>query len=172
MRKPLKLFAVVALLASFSTTCVLAAPNDTDDVRKVVEGFATAWNHHDMEAFGRLFAPDAEFVNVGGAFWKGRQDIQMRHAWSHGAIPKIAPGNGSYSAKYYGIFKNSTMKFNAVDIRFLGKDVALSHVKWQLSGDSRTSTLRNGMLLFVLNRGKEGWQIAAAQNTEINRTVK
>ena len=139
MRKPLKLFAVVALLASFSTTCVLAAPNDTEAVRKVVEGFATAWKRHDMDAFGKLFAPDAEFVNVGGAFWKGRQEIQIRHAWSHGAIPGIAPSNGTYSAKYYGIFKDSTMKFNAVDIRFLGKDVALAHVKWQLFGDSRKS---------------------------------
>lgn len=138
----------------------------------MVEGFATAWNRHDMDAFGKLFAPDAEFVNVGGAFWKGRQEIQIRHAWSHGAIPGIAPSNGTYSAKYYGIFKDSTMKFNAVDIRFLGKDVALAHVKWQLFGDSRTSTPRSGMLLFVLNRKKDAWQIAAAQNTEINRTVK
>jgi ketosteroid isomerase-like protein len=85
---------------------------------------------------------------------------------------KLHPSNGTYSAKYHGIFKNSTMKFNAAAIRFLGKDVALSHVKWQLSGDSRTSTPRAGMLLFVLNRGKDAWQIAAAQNTEINRTVK
>jgi uncharacterized protein (TIGR02246 family) len=109
---------------------------------------------------------------VGGAFWKGRQEIQARHAWSHGAIPENAPRDGTYSAKYYGIFKNSTMKFNGVNIRFLGKDVALAHVKWHLSGDSRTSTPRNGMLLFVLSRAKDAWQIAAAQNTEINRTVK
>lgn len=64
------------------------------------------------------------------------------------------------------------MKFNDIEIRFLRKDVALAHVSWQLFADARTSSPRHGVLLFVLTRGKEGWQIASAQNTEINRTVK
>lgn len=168
MRKRLRQIAVVALLTSFST-CVLAATNNTDEVRKVVEGFSSAWNHHDMDAFGKLFAQDADFVNVGGAFWKGRQDIQTRHAWSHGAIPKTTPG---YNAAYYGIFKHSTMEFKRIDVRFLRQDIALARVAWQLSGDARTTAPRHGMLLFVLTHGADGWQIAAAQNTEINRTVK
>lgn len=168
MSKPLKQVAVLALLAFFPT-CLLAATNNTDDVRKVVEGFSTAWNHHDMDAFGKLFAPDADFVNVGGALWKGRQDIQERHAWSHGAIPKTTPG---YNPAYYGMFKHSTMEFTRIEVRFLRQDVALARVAWQLSGDARTTSLRHGMLLFVLTRGADGWQIAAAQNTEINRTVK
>ena len=77
MTKLCRSFAVVGLLTSFSATCVLAAPNDTDAVRNVVEGFATAWNHHDMDAFGKLFAPDAEFVNVAGSFLKGRVDVRL-----------------------------------------------------------------------------------------------
>lgn len=112
--------------------------------------------------------PTLTFVNVGGAFWKGRQEIQTRHAWSHGAIPKTA----GYNAVYYGIFQHSTMVFKRIDVRFLRQDVALAHVAWQLSGDARTTSLRHGMLLFVLIRGADGWQIATAQNTEINRTVK
>src|SRR5579863_7602122 len=114
MRKPLKLVALVALLASFST-CVLAAPNETDDVRKVVEGFATSWNAHDMDAFGKLFAPDAEFVNVGGVRWVGRQDIQLHHAWSHGAVSKETFPSGNPAR--YGMFKHSTIKFDQVDVR-------------------------------------------------------
>ena len=171
MRKPLRLVSVLLLLASFSATCILAAPNDTDVVRKAVEGFATAWNHHDMDAFGQLFAPDADFVNVTGVLMKGREGIQMHHAWSHGAIPKTTQVPGTLAANY-GIFKNSTMKFDAVDVRFLRGDVALAHVKWKLLGDTRTSIPRRGVFLFVLTRGKGGWQIASAQNTEINRTVK
>lgn len=163
--------AVVALLASLSATCVLAAAQDKGDVGKVVEGFATAWNHHDMEAFGKLFAPDADFVNVIGILMKGRQEIQMHHAWSHGAIPKTTQVSGTKAANY-GIFKDSTMRFEAADVRFLRKDVALAHVKWQLLGDSRTATPRQGVFLFVLTRGKDGWQIASAQNTEVNRPMK
>ena len=176
MRVGLRLVAVVALWTSFSATCIFAAQKDTDDVRKedvrkAVEGFATDWNHHDMEAFGKLFAPDAEFVNVTGAIMKGREDIQMHHAWAHGAIPKTTQVPGTNPANY-GIFKSSTMKFDAIEVRFLRSDVALAHVNWQLQNDVRTSIPRHGVLLFVLTRGKDGWLIASGQNTEINRTVK
>lgn len=54
MSKPLSPFAVMALLTSLSATSVLAVPNDAEDVRNVVAGFAIAWNHHDMDALGRL----------------------------------------------------------------------------------------------------------------------
>ena len=42
----------------------------------------------DMSAFGQLFAPNADFVNVTGSWWKGRASIQQHHAYSHGTIPK------------------------------------------------------------------------------------
>lgn len=170
MRQALKLFAVILGLTSISVACVLAA-DDAESVRNVVAGFVTAWNHHDMDQFGKLFALDADFVNVTGVRMKGRHEIQMHHAWSHGAIPQTTPVPGTSPANY-GIFKNSTMKFNAVDVRFLRNDTALAHVSWQLSGDNRTATPRHGAFLFVLTQGRDGWQIAAAQNTEINRTVK
>lgn len=171
MNKTLTLLAAAVLLCFFPAICALAAPTDEARVQNVVAGFATAWNNHDMDSFGKLFAPDADFVNVTGILMKGRHEIQSHHAWSHGAIPESTQVPQTLP-KNYGIFKNSTMKFATIDVRFLGKDVALVHVNWQLYGDARTSTPRRGIFLFVLNRGEEGWQIAAAQNTEINRPVK
>jgi len=44
----------MALLTSLSATSVLAVPNDAEVVRNGVAGFAIAWNHHDMDALGRL----------------------------------------------------------------------------------------------------------------------
>jgi uncharacterized protein (TIGR02246 family) len=165
-----RVLAVVALLTSLWAASALAAPNDAEDVRTVVSGFVTAWNHHDMDAFGKLFAPDADFVNVGGTRWVGRQEIQLHHAWSHGTIPENAvPGENPV---HYGIFKHSTMTFVHIDVRFLRKDVALAHVNWELLGDARTQNPRRGVLTFVLTRQNGGWLVAAAQNTEINRTVK
>lgn len=171
MGKVLRVLTVLVALGLFSAGRMFASPNDTAEVQKVVEGFALAWNHHDMNAFGELFAPDAQFVNVTGFLMKGREDIQSHHAWSHGAIPQTAQIPGT-RAENYGIFRHSTMKFDIADVRFLGKDVALVHVNWQLSGDARTSTPRGGVFLFVLNQGTDGWQIAAAQNTEVNRPLK
>lgn len=169
MNKAWMLLAVAVLLSFSATTCALAAPTDEASVRNVVAGFASAWNHHDMDAFGKLFAPDAEFVNVAGYMMKGRQDIQIHHAWSHGTVPESTFPKANPT--HYGMFKHSTMKFNQVDVRLLRTDVAVAHVSWELFGDSRTPK-RHGVLLFVLTRKDGGWLIAAAQNTEINRTVK
>lgn len=170
MNRYSSLFALWALLGFLCTSVAVAATNDSEDVRNVVAGFATDWNHHDMDAFGKLFAPDADFVNVGGNLWVGRHDIQLRHAWSHGTIPKDALPGGNPA--YYGIFKHSTMNFVHIDVRFLRKDVALAHVNWELLGDARTPKPRHGVLTFVLTHQNDGWLVAAAQNTEINRTVK
>lgn len=172
MRFPSTLLAIVTVLAVLWTPVARAVSNDhdADAVRNTVAEFATAWNHHDMDAFGKIFALDADFVNVGGTRWVGRQEIQLHHAYSHGAIPVDSiPGA---NPRYYGIFSHSTMKFNHIDVRFLRNDVAVARVDWELLGDSRTQNPRRGLLLFVLTRQEQGWLVAAAQNTEINRTVK
>ena len=77
-RKLPAVLAAVTVFYSLLITCVFAAANNVEDVRNVVAGFATAWNRHDLDAFGKLFAPDAEFVNVAGSLWTGRQSIQAQ----------------------------------------------------------------------------------------------
>jgi ketosteroid isomerase-like protein len=171
MRKLSTVLAAVAVLTSLFADRLLAAQSDAEDVRKVVTGFATTWNHHDLDAFGKLFAPDADFVNVAGVLWTGRQSIQAQHAYSHGVIPANSPGFSEADRRYYGIFKNSTLKFDQIDVRLLRKGVAIAHVNWELLGDDRTQNPRRGVFIFVLTRQNVGWLIAAAQNTEINRAV-
>jgi hypothetical protein len=51
-------------------------------------------------------------------------------------------------------------------------EVAIAHVNWELLGDARTQKPRRGVFIFVLTRQNVGWLVAAAQNTEIERTVK
>ena len=87
-------------------------------------------------------------------------------------IPADSPEVTEADRPYYGIFKNSTTKFDQVDVRFLRNDVAIAHVHWELLGDARTQNPRRGVFLFVLSRQSGAWLIAVAQNTEINRTVK
>ncbi len=168
MNRPLSLLLPLALMALPFAASLSAAPNDEQQVRQVVNGFTEAWNHHDMDAFGRLFAPDADFVNVAADWWKGRESIQMHHAYSHGTIPADTPGE---QQRYWGIFKTSTLRFTQVDVRFLRNDVAVAHVSMELLGDARTSNPRRTLATFVLTRQNGAWLIAAAQNTESNRTV-
>jgi ketosteroid isomerase-like protein len=171
MSEPFKFLATLGL-TTFLAASALAAPDDEKDVRNVVAAFAAAWNRHYMDAFGRLFAPDADFVNVAAAWWKGRQEIQAHHAYSHGTIPADSPGFSDGDRLHYGIFRTSTLRFTQVEVRFLTKDVALAHARSELLGDARTPNPRRTLLTFVLTRNDATWLIAAAQNTEINRIVK
>ena len=172
MRKLSTVLAALVVFNSAFASYVLAATNDTEDVRNVVAAVATTWNRHDMGAFGKLFAPDADFVNVAGLLYTGRQSIQAQHAYIHGVIPANSPGFSEEDRPYYGIFKNSMMKFDQIHVRFPRKEIAISRVNWELLGDARTQKPRRGAFIFVLTRQKVGWLIAAAQNTEIERTVK
>ncbi|HET9001598.1 MAG TPA: SgcJ/EcaC family oxidoreductase [bacterium] len=142
-----------------------------DAVRRAVNGFAEAWNRHDMDGLGALFTPDADFVNVTGRWWKGRQGIQTSHAFTHATISQSSPGV-DVPAHAYGIFKVSNFHFDRIDVRLIRPDVAIAHGAWTMVGDSRTTESRSGTMTFVVTRDRDRWLIRAAQNTEINRTVK
>jgi len=147
-----------------------SAAEPEEEVRIAVNRFAEAWNKHDMDAFGALFAPDADFVNVTGQLWKGRKEIQRRHSYTHGAIPREA-ATGPLPANY-GIFKSSTYHFDRIDVRLVGPHVAIAHGSWTMLGDARTTEPRRGVMTFTLTRNGDSWFYEAVQNTEINRTVR
>jgi uncharacterized protein (TIGR02246 family) len=161
---------IACLTALFVSGGAPATANNQDAARKAVNDFAETWNRHDMAAFGILFMMDADFVNVGGRWWKGRDDIQRNHAFMHATIAQDASGV-DVPARAYGLFKTSTYRFDRIDVRFLGNDLAVAHGAWTMTGDARTSEPRHGMMTFVLKLDGGRWLIAAAQNTEIARRV-
>jgi uncharacterized protein (TIGR02246 family) len=104
------LFALGALLIMGMNSASVAMDkqiNDEAGVNAVVHEFEDAWNRHDMDAFAILFATDADFVNVIGMRWVGRDAIKQHHAASHATI-----------------FKSSTLKIGETTLRFLKADVA------------------------------------------------
>jgi uncharacterized protein (TIGR02246 family) len=145
--------------------------SDLEEVRRTVNEFAETWNRHDMEAFGALFAPDADFVNVTGHWWKGRHQIHANHAFVHGKILEDL-SKVTIPSRNHGIFKDSTYHFDRIDVRFINEDVAVAHGVWTMLGDSRTQDPRYGMMTFVVVRESQQWRVSVAQNTEINRIVQ
>lgn len=158
----------LACAAILGAGVVHAAFSDEEAVRSVVNAFPDAWNRHDMDAIGALFAEDADFVNVTGTYWKGRESIQLNHAFTHGAVP-IDSAGVTVPKGIYGIFKTSTLHFKQIDVRFLRKDVAVAHIQTELLGDARTKNPRQTLVVMILTREGGRWLIAVAQNTEINR---
>lgn len=134
-------------------------------MRKAVKAREEAWNRHDMEAFARLFAPDADYVNVVGKWTKGRQAIQTSHAYLHGTIPVDTP-DADVPRERYGAFRTSTLRLTQVDVRFLRKDVAVTHESWEMIDEARSMSPRKFVLTAVLTREDGEWLVAALQDTE------
>jgi len=128
--------------------------NDAVGVNAVVLGFEDAWNRHDMDAFAMLFATDADFVNVIGMRWIGRDAIKQHHAASHATI-----------------FRSSTLKIEETTLRFLKSDVATARSVWTLSGitseSGQLAPTRTGILTHVLEKIDGHWLIVLTQNTDI-----
>jgi uncharacterized protein (TIGR02246 family) len=129
-------------------------PHQIADVTKVVQAFADCWNRHDMKAFAGLFAPDAEFVNVVGLWWRGRVEIEKAHEYTHATM-----------------FRNSRLTIADVSVRFPVESMAIARSRWVLEGhvspEGAPLPARNGILLNVLSRTPAGWLIIDSQNTDI-----
>jgi uncharacterized protein (TIGR02246 family) len=128
--------------------------DDRQSIENVVRAFSDCWNRHDMEAFGQLFAEDAEFVNVVGLWWKGREEIKQAHLKTHASM-----------------FKHSHLTMDDIAVRFVNPDVAIARSTWQLTGHvgpaGEALPERKGILLNLLACRDGQWRIIDAQNTDI-----
>ena len=127
---------------------------DAAPILTVIEAFVAAWNRHDTEAMAALFAPDADFVNAIGLWWRGRAEIEAGQRRTHATL-----------------FKASRVVAGEVHVRFLRPEVALAHWTWELSGmqtrEGHDLPPRAGLITLVLARDGAAWPIAAFQNTDI-----
>jgi uncharacterized protein (TIGR02246 family) len=125
----------------------------------VVRSIIDAWNRHDMDAFGNLFAEDADFVNVRGVRWIGRRAIREAHAATHATI-----------------FKNSQLSLHETSVRFLHVDIAVARsvteVTGQINASGETLPPRSTILTLVMAKTDGQWMIVVAQNTDIVTTSR
>lgn len=115
--------------------------------------FQQAWNTHDMEAFGRLFHPDATFVNRFGTYWRGVDQIVAGHAGIHASI-----------------YSDSTLTIDAPDVDPVSADAAILHFWSRLetgvahpAGPHQIDTL----ILAVAIRRDGEWRIQALENVTL-----
>lgn len=120
---------------------------------EITRHFEAAWNRHDMEAFGRLFHPDATFVNRFATYWRGVDQIVAGHADIHATI-----------------YSDSTISIDAPDVDPLSDDAAILHFWSRLStgpahpaGPHQVDTL----LLAVVTRRDGEWRIQALENVTL-----
>jgi uncharacterized protein (TIGR02246 family) len=156
--KNLMLVATVVLIVSMAKAIAAESPPDQAPQAAAAQAVAAAlvddWNRHDMKRFAELFAEDAQFVNVIGLWWSGRSEIQKQHEALHATR-----------------MRNSHLVATETAVHLLRPDVAVLHLRWELTGDTgidgATLPMRRGVMSLVTVRTGSKWQIASAQNTDV-----
>jgi ketosteroid isomerase-like protein len=79
-----------------------------------------------------------------------------------------SPGAGALVEAFAFAFKESTLTFADVHVRFVKPDVAIAHAKWTMTGARTPPGMpepREGIQTLVLTKGQNGWLIDGFQNT-------
>ena len=150
-----KLLALIALSTFFSYSTI-AQNVGKEAIVKVIDNYEQAWNRHDAKALAEQYHTDATWVNWFGAYYKGRAEIEKHYQTTH--------------STYFKETKFTTRSIE--DITMIKPDMALVHVRTDLSGDERypgqTFRFRRTILLTY----KEGsWRILAGQNAKLNEGI-
>lgn len=117
--------------------------------------FARAWNDRKPDTLASLFDDDAEFVNVAGLCWHGREAIRNAHAEG-----------------LERVFNSSTLATGETKVRLLTPEVAVVHARMTLSGEECAGAAtqpgsRMTIVSFVVHRDGGRWLCAAAHNTDV-----
>ena len=151
----LRRFLAVAILFLACTPLPLcAADRATDEsaIRDLVgPRQQQAWNNHDAHAYAELFAEDGDVVNIVAWWWKGRAEIES-----------------NLTRMFANVFRDSTLTFTQVDVRFLTAEIAIAHARWTMTGAHMPPGLpepREGLQTLTVQKRNGKWLIAAFQNT-------
>ncbi len=148
---------VLATLAFGQTTHRDAKSTESKngaEIEKVLAHFVEAWNKHDAKAFSMVFADDADFTNVLGMSAQGRVEVEKFHA------PMFATR-----------FKDTNLKINKTNIRFIKPDVAAVDAWWEMKGarnaEGQEIPVRKGLLNFVMTKVGHKWFITVMHNMDL-----
>ena len=126
---------------------------DEEAIHGVIYGYADAWNTRAGKGFGDGFADDADFVNIFGMYFSGREEIEKRHL-----------------SILQTFLKDSILEIQNVHLREVQPGWVVAIVRWKCSGFNHphtTSEMREGVFTHVFQLKDGRWQIIASQNTMI-----
>lgn len=118
-------------------------------LRENVKALETGWNNKSGAVFAKPFAEDADYVVINGMYIKGRAVIESAH-----------------QRIFDTVFKDTKLSLTVKQIRFLRPDVAVVHVTGHRDGPTK-ELQQDAILTMVMTKEKQGWTIAAFQNTAV-----
>lgn len=147
----------LAMLAIALGSPIHSATTDSAEAanRELASAFESAWNSHDMKAFGKLLRQDVVWINVDAGRGSGREMVEAGHARVH-----------------ENKFKDSVITVKNVEIALLKPDVALVYVTWGIRGDRDNDGTprqpREGLFTWVTVKEGDAWKIRSSHNTNKN----
>jgi len=136
---------------AFSTDTLAQGSREADEaaMNENIKQMEAGWNTKSGALFAKPFAEDADYVVINGMYIKGRTVIEKGH-----------------QQIFDTLYKDTTIKLTVKQIRFLRPDVAVVHVSGHRDGPTKELT-QDAMLTLVMTKEKQGWTIAAFQNTGV-----
>jgi len=141
--KYLSLFFVLSFTSLFAL--------DTSDrmaIDKIVEHLTHAWNECEGKGFADYYTQDADFVNIFGTAFVGKQEIENRHV-------KILAT----------IFKGSQFEVLETRLREVKPDVVIGQVYWEVTNAPKPM---RGIFTHTFVKNNGDWEITSTQNTLIS----
>jgi uncharacterized protein (TIGR02246 family) len=151
-------FAVAQTANSDATPKPSSLSLSTEDdqaIRKVIAGTVEALNAHEMKAFVKLFREDAEWINIVGMHWHGRDAVLAAH-----------------TAFLDTVFKDNRIKIDAIETRSLGNGCAtavatMTHGAFTAPSGKLFPESQN-RVTHVLMKGSDGWKIVHGHNVQVD----
>jgi uncharacterized protein (TIGR02246 family) len=139
------------LMLGFSGQNSLPGGRAADEaaIRENVKQMETGWNTKSGAVFAKPFAEDADYVVINGMYITGRAVIESQH-----------------QRIFDTIYKDTNLTLVVKQIRFLRPDVAVVHVEGHRTGPANELN-QGAMLTLTMTKEKQGWVIAAFQNTAV-----
>ncbi|MCV6970101.1 SgcJ/EcaC family oxidoreductase [Mycobacterium bohemicum] len=129
---------------------------DEAAVRELLDRQVRGWNSGDPVAYAEVFTVDADYVTFLGSRYKGREAIAA-----------------SYAPLFKQLLRGSRLETEVSQLRFLTSDVALIQATAVVTRSGRRRTRRNARVnTSIAVRTKDGWLLAASQNTTHRRLAE
>jgi uncharacterized protein (TIGR02246 family) len=126
--------------------------NDRNAIDKIVEHFTHAWNDSEGKGSGDYYAQDADFVNIFGTAFAGKQEIETRHVKIHETF-----------------LKGSIFEVTETKVREAKPEVVIAQVYWKVTHIQKSGAeTMKGIFTHTFVKNNGTWEIASTQNTLIS----
>ncbi len=131
-------------------------------IQEIIKDYADSWNLHGGRNFAKGFTDDADFVNVFGMYFSGKEEIEHRHVQI-----------------LQTFMKGSVLEILDTKLREIQPGVVIGIIRWRLEGyrnpyceTNKPPETREGIFTHVFVNIDKKWKIAASQNTRMPNNNK